>query len=151
VAGTCLAFAWNGRRLTGALRGPYVIEGHVAEAWARVGEEATSPVLRVSDGEAIIEIREEVIDPHPDEHRDPATGEPLDEYRLQAGTKVVALAKRLPDGSYGLPDEGPRLFASGSAADIAANARRAEAQMKRLAARVGAAGTAVLVLGIFLR
>ena len=151
MAGTCLAFAWNGRRLTGALRGPHVIEGHVAEAWARVGEETTSPVLRVSDGDAILEIREEVVDPHPDEHRDPATGEEMAEYRLNAGTKVVALATRLPDDSYGLPDDGPRLFASGSAADIAANARRAEAHMKRLALRVGAPGVVLLVLGIFLR
>jgi hypothetical protein len=128
-----------------------VIDGHVAETWARVGDEATDPVLLVSDAEAILAIREEVVDPHPEERRDPVTGEERREYRLPAGTRVVALAKRLPDDSYGLPDDGPHLFAAGSAAEIAANARRAQAQMTRLALRIGVAGAVVLVLGIFLR
>jgi hypothetical protein len=133
------------------VRGPNVIDGHVAETWARVGDEASSPVLLVSDGQAILAIREEVVDPHPDERRDPETGDELPEYRLAAGTRVVALAERQPDDTYGLPEHGPHLFASGSAADIAANARRASQQMKRLALRVGGAGAVVLVAGIFLR
>jgi hypothetical protein len=146
-----LAFAWNGRRLAGALRGPHVIDGHVAETWARVGDEASDPVLRVSTGEQILELREEVVDPHPDERRDPMTGEEQDEYRLPAGTHVVALAQRQSDDTYGVPEQGPRLFASGSAAQVAANARRAEGQMKRLAIRVGGSGAVLLALGISLR
>jgi hypothetical protein len=128
-----------------------VIDGQVAETWARVDGEASDPVLLVSDGTGILAIREEVVDPHPDELRDPATGEELPEYRLPAGTRVVALAERQADDTYALPEHGPHLFASGSAADIAANARRAAQQMKRLAMRVGGAGAVVLVAGIFLR
>ena len=146
-----MAFAANGRRLAGALRGPYVIDGHVAEDWARIGPEPSEPLLRVSNGKAIIALREEVVDPHPEERRDPATGEEQPEYRLRAGTRVVALARRLPDDTYGVPTEGPRLFASGKPADIAANARRASRRMMGTAARLGASGIALLVLGFLLR
>jgi hypothetical protein len=128
-----------------------VIDGHVAETWARVGDEASDPVLLVSDGEAIVAIREEVVDPHPEERRDPVSGEELNEYRLPAGTRVVALAERRDDDTYGTPEHGPRLFASGKAADIAANARRGSASMTRLAGRVGGAGAVLLLAGFFLR
>jgi hypothetical protein len=128
-----------------------VIDGHVSESWSRVGDSLSSPTLLVTAGEKIYPLDAEVVDPHPEELRDAATGEPKDDYRLSAGTRVVALAEPRPDGTYGRPAHGPRLFAAGRAADIQANARRAELQMRRNALIAGGAGIVLLVLGLLLR
>ena len=149
-------------------------------AWWRVsvvggGERCSSETMMLADGTTSLRLRADAVDPHPEERRrfacatnpleDPENAQPrellhgavgdsayvAEEYSLQPGTRVAVLAAPGPDGIYAAPSRGPRLFAAGRAADVAANARRAYAFMSRLAAWVGAVGALLLVAGILLR
>jgi hypothetical protein len=173
VAGACLAFAWNARRISGVRLTDYRVSGDAGaaplsgepSAWWRVrvkggGERCSSATMTLVNGVAPVELPAEHVDPHPDEvHRFACATDPLEDaenalprelhHGEVADTPYTAEEYSLAPGAR--VTIGPKLFAAGKAADIAANAARAQRQMSRLAAQVGAAGVLVLVLGIFLR
>jgi hypothetical protein len=140
-----------------------------------VAEAVAAETVSLSDGTGTIRLRASAVDPHPEERRrfacaaDPlaqpdqssprelAHGEVTDapyvaeEYSLAPGERVAVLAVRQADGTFGAPPRGRRLYATGRAAQVAANARRGSRQMARLAAWLALAAAGLVLLGLVLQ
>jgi hypothetical protein len=193
VALACAAFAWNGRRIAGAVTRRGVIDGMAVgdaglaplsgrpSAWWRVvithprrAVAVSAETMSLDDGRRPVALRAAAIAPHPEHichyacdadplsapgptfvrelHHGEASDAPwvAEEYSVAPGERVTVIAVREPDGTYGLPRPGRRLYATGGAAQIAANARRGARHMAKLALALGAVATLLVSGGIVL-
>ena len=134
----------------------------------------SAETMRLDDRRRTVELRAAAVDPHPEELRrfasdaDPLSppgptfvrelehGEVVDapwvavEYSVAPGERVTVLAVREPDGTYGPPRPGRRLYVTGSAAQIAANARSGARHMVKVASVLAIVAEALILGGIAL-